>query len=860
MAEFQLKDFAPGDEDRARFRQSPFGSVMGQAAVFVGLLIFIIGGLTLLVTKLAEPLRQLYGSLAASVGPVWSVLLLAAVPATVFGLVFWFSARPALRQARAERRAAALAFEPVPEPPKSAFRLTPYGPGDRDIYNRLDRQEQEVLAWVRDTPGSVLYLSGDSGVGKSSVIAASLVPSLTGAGWAIVQTRAYGDATDRLSQELRARSDLFPRPPDPGVPIRDLLATLGDRRRKAGKGPLLVILDQFEEVLILADPEKADPFLELVEDLARRPLTGVKLLLVYRSDYETEIFKLRLPAPVVGANAFRLGRYNRREAEQFLKSGGRLPAEEAREGMFGGLDRIEGVPGLYRQITLNMVGLFLERMSDRLTRDPDTLIQGYLDSCIREGEPSVAAARRRVLDTLVSDAGTKEPRREREIVELTGLPEYQVQAILYGLAEKGLVRALDGQERTWELAHDFLAALLGRAVARVRPTLWSRIKPAIGPLAVAGWLGIVLLGLPWWQARSIEHARGVIEAAAGSIHRYGNTLEVQFDGDRLLDCSEARPDWDRVFRATAQLPHVEEIQFVGWRRNPCRFPTQEEIWSGVSRLPALRSLNLRNTGITSLADMPTLPALASLNLNGTGITSLADMPALPALASLYLSGTGITSLADMPALPALASLDLSGTGITSLADMPALPALASLDLYGTGITSLADMPTLPALASLNLNGTGITSLADMPALPALASLDLSGTGITSLADMPALPALASLDLSGTGITSLAGMPALPALASLNLNGTGITSLAGMPALPALASLDLSNTGITSLAEMPALPKLARLNLDDMYAWRGSLEGVEALPKLTFISLCRTEVIGLGRLEARDPVPEVYQCR
>ena len=69
--------------------------------------------------------------------------------------------------------------------------------------------------------------------------------------------------------------------------------------------------------------------------------------------------------------------------------------------MFGGLDRIKGVPGLYRQITLNMVGLFLERKGDQLTRDPDRLIQGYLESCLREGEPSAAEARRRVVDTLV---------------------------------------------------------------------------------------------------------------------------------------------------------------------------------------------------------------------------------------------------------------------------------------------------------------------------------------------------------------------------------------------------------------------------------------------------------------------------
>ena len=85
----------------------------------------------------------------------------------------------------------------------------------------------------------------------------------------MLETRPYGDAMARLSTEFRARSDLFPRAPDAAVRVRDLLATVGERRRKAGKGPLLVILDQFEEVLILADPARPDPFRALVEDLAR---------------------------------------------------------------------------------------------------------------------------------------------------------------------------------------------------------------------------------------------------------------------------------------------------------------------------------------------------------------------------------------------------------------------------------------------------------------------------------------------------------------------------------------------------------------------------------------------------------------
>jgi hypothetical protein len=569
LADLSLKDLGPAAEDRASFRQSFFGSVVGQAAVLVGLLIFYFGGLAALIS-FAAPFGQLRAWLETDFGPALGVALFYVILAAPLVAVLLFSALPLALRARSEARLKRAAFEAVPEPPASPFRLAPYGPGERGRYSRLDGQEAAALAWLQTATGSVLYLSGESGVGKSSLVAAHLVPELQDAGWAVLQARAYGDAPGRIAETLRDRRDLFARAPDAKATIRELLVSIAERRRKAGQGPLLVVLDQFEEVLILAEPDAPDPLRALIEDLAARPIDGVKLLLVYRADYETEIFKLDLPPPLLGSNAFRLGRYNRREAEALLKAGGRLPATETRDALFRGLDRIEGAPGLYRQITLNMVGLFLERMGDRLTGDPDKLIQSYLDGAIREGSPDAAAARRHVLETLVSDAGTRHPRREPEIAGLTGLPPHVVRATLHGLADKGLVRALQGVETTWEIAHDFLAALLGRALGRVRPSRWARVRPALGPATVAGWIAVIALGLPWWLQRAEAKAREVIFNADGSIHRMpdGKSLEIRFSNDRLrADCAATPPAWEQVFNAVGRLKNANSIVFT-----PTKFP------------------------------------------------------------------------------------------------------------------------------------------------------------------------------------------------------------------------------------------------------------------------------------------------
>jgi hypothetical protein len=49
-------------------------------------------------------------------------------------------------------------------------------------------------------------------------------------------------------------------------------------------GKLLVVIDQFEELVILQDRERQEPFEKLVEALRSEPFSGLSFLLVFRSD------------------------------------------------------------------------------------------------------------------------------------------------------------------------------------------------------------------------------------------------------------------------------------------------------------------------------------------------------------------------------------------------------------------------------------------------------------------------------------------------------------------------------------------------------------------------------------------------
>jgi hypothetical protein len=483
------------------------------------------------------------------------------------------------------------------------------------------------------------------------------------------------------------------------------------------------VIDQFEEFLILHTEEKRSAFVRFLDDLVKNPIEGLRLLLVFRSDYRPLVFKLDLPLLVAGQNWQELAPYSRGEATLFLQGGGRKLSPEALNELFLGLDQIEETRGLYRPITLNMVGLVLQRMGGRLEGDPARLIQSYLTTCLTESQSRDFA--KPVLATMITDAGTKVPRTEADLVISTGFEPWQIKATLSDLAQQGLVRRLEGAVPVWEIAHDFLARIIGQLIGRLKPTFVSRAQPLVAPIVLLGWIAIAVLAVPGWltlQEVSSENALKATKASL-SINAFGAAV-VRFSDD-LEDSTFSK-----------LRTHLERI-------NP------EELDLSYA------------TGITSLEPLKGLANLKHLNLSYTTITSIEPLKGLTNLTRLDLSGaTGIMSLEPLKGLTNLARLDLSGaTGITSLEPLKGLTNLARLDLKrATGVRSLEPLKGLANLTQLDFSdASGITSLEPLKGLTNLTQLDLSYPNaiLTSLEPLKGLTNLTRLDLNGaTGITSL----------------------------------------------------------------------------------------------------------
>ncbi len=141
---------------------------------------------------------------------------------------------------------------------------------------------------------------------------------------------------------------------------------------------------------------------------------------------------------------------------------------EGSAALFKGLDAIEQTRGVYRPITLNMMGMVIDRMGATLDEPPERLMHVYLEQCLARGDTRDYA--RAVLSGMVTDAGTKVPRDEAGLVGLTHLEAWQVESTLRALDRQGLVRRLEGATPVWEIAHDFLARMIGQLIGRLRPS------------------------------------------------------------------------------------------------------------------------------------------------------------------------------------------------------------------------------------------------------------------------------------------------------------------------------------------------------------------------------------------------------
>ena len=443
----------------------------------------------------------------------------------VFGLPFLTVAAQSFNEWRAEsaeRTLKTLATRDGAEQ-SGYFRIGPYldTADDQKKFDRADRAHVRVLDWIERSANVPLYLTGDFGSGKTSLLNAFVLPTLRERGWTVIEARVGGILEAALRSALAEGSGTR-RSRLAGGNLCDMIQTAA-RRAPAG---LLLVLDQFEEFVILGKPEQQRDRAALVADLSRSQIKGLGLLVVLRSGLIKPFWKISAyRSHEMATICTRVARFTLAAASGFMnRSGLDLQANDL-DRLLSTAAELDETPGLVRPITLNVVGYVLAaNHGTALSLDAGQLVRRYIEQTV--GQPAIRDFAPRILECLITEQGTKQPRSERELVTATGMRRGEVRAVLNGLGSAALARPLDPAQGVWELSHDFIARAVARYLGRRRRNVLRHgafyAAPVILAITLTG--AVSATGLQRWDQTQISSE---LTGLGLSVMPKGEQLEVE---------------------------------------------------------------------------------------------------------------------------------------------------------------------------------------------------------------------------------------------------------------------------------------------------------------------------------------------
>ncbi|WP_437737603.1 nSTAND1 domain-containing NTPase [Sorangium sp. So ce1335] len=408
--------------------------------------------------------------------------------------------------------------------------LSSFQEGDADRFFGRAQDLAGVVARLRSQP--LLAIAGASGVGKSSLVRAGVIPALkrSGEGWEAIVVRPGREplaalaelvshpvvATSTSTQDFApqggaaARAALIARlRAEPGLLGAALRAWAGRAQKR-----LLLFIDQFEELITLGAPAEARAaFLACLEGLADDASSPLRVVLSVRSDFldrmaEHEHFMAAMTRGLVFLRP--MGRDGLREALVRPVEAARHEIEDPAmvEGILDALETTRGALPLL-QFTAARLWEMRDRGRRLLTRASYEALGGvagalasHADTVLAGMGERQARLARAVLERLVTPERTRAVASLGELCELPGDPG-EIERVVGLLADGRLLAIEKGSDRagsTVELVHEslierwptlkrWLDESQGDAVFLDRLRAAARLWDASGRAADALWSG-----------------------------------------------------------------------------------------------------------------------------------------------------------------------------------------------------------------------------------------------------------------------------------------------------------------------------------------------------------------------------------
>ncbi|MFM9962820.1 MAG: hypothetical protein ACKV2Q_16545 [Planctomycetaceae bacterium] len=383
--------------------------------------------------------------------------------------------------------------------------LRPFTESTQQFFFGRDREIADLFVRIRENPLTVLY--GQSGLGKTSLIGAGLVPKLRIEGYclAVIRLRFQSNEESLLAQTRRALAECMDHPD-----VADGEATLWESlhrvtvRSRLEQAMPVIVFDQFEEVFTLGIHEdRRDEVAELVEQIAdlvqNRPpaalqkrfgenrrlaadfyfdACAIRILMTLREDFLSHLEQFKKQMPSLMRNRMALHALRGSQALDAVVRPGALSRPAlvsenvgsaivrfvAKRGSDVPLQDIEAVPPLVSLVCDELNQLRIQRGHGEITLDlvtsqSDDILQHFYEECFSD-VPS--AVRHLVEDRMVTTGGNRYPLPSEDAIHyLRSMGVENPDSCIRQLIGRRLVQSEDRDGVGWlEITHDVLAPLV----------------------------------------------------------------------------------------------------------------------------------------------------------------------------------------------------------------------------------------------------------------------------------------------------------------------------------------------------------------------------------------------------------------
>ncbi|MGB8702586.1 MAG: hypothetical protein WCD18_24495 [Thermosynechococcaceae cyanobacterium] len=344
---------------------------------------------------------------------------------------------------------------------------------------------ERLVAKLKERRCKLLVLHGQSGVGKSSIISAGVVPQLNQeevATWEFlpIYIRAYTDWKQELGKALVGTQNA-----EQVFDVPHFIDLLHEQEQHGHKQPVL-IFDQFEEFFfVCTKPSERREFWEFLRIcIEGRDVENVKFILSMREDYLHYLLELERLAKtkqvLVTSDAlndilnqqhrYSLGNLSCEDAEKVIQNLTQDTQLDLEIGLVKRLiqDLAEEM-GEIRPIELQVVGAQLESEKIitleqylQLGENPKkVLVQYYLDAVVRDCGPGNEDLAQLVLYLLTDENNTRPPKTKADLESQVETEAEKLDDVLTILVESGLVFLLpESPADRYQLVHDYLVTLI----------------------------------------------------------------------------------------------------------------------------------------------------------------------------------------------------------------------------------------------------------------------------------------------------------------------------------------------------------------------------------------------------------------